>query len=392
MKSFFRSISNLFYLGTLISSIGNTTLSISIIAFMLKNNFSLFQVSLVIGCSRLIPIIISVFVGHIADNLPAKRVIIVTEILASCASILLLYGWAGPSKSFNIILIAMTLRTLFTSLQTGSRSQVAKMLSGDSYQANSRNAVWLNKVTQGATLFSGVLSWIAIEFSTLSTVIIFDALTFLANGIIIYLLPLVHAETQAVTKVSIFQKFKDLYKFNRRAATLDFLLSLAVMGTTVFTARLAGSKEEWISLFVISYGISVWLAGYIERSEKIQRLNATLWFILGGSLIWLGLFNQPSISMWCVCLLKDVSFWILFHRISSHIQMDTPKEIVGSVSFARNAQVMTVLTSGAFLVGAWSPYWSLLEECLFRGGICLVVAIAIAVTIGETENYEKASL
>lgn len=385
--------SSFFYFGTLLSSVGSMTLTISLIAFMLKSGFSLLQVSIIIGASRFIPVIVSVVYGHKFDEFAPRKLILWTEVLASLASVLLFFNWNFLDKNYALILLAMLLRVLFTSAQTGSRGQIAKVLSSESYQSNSKNAIWLNKVTQGATLFGGIIAWWAIEHSDFSTVIIFDAVTFVANGLILFFLPIdqVGANSDTSQSVSIFKKFSDLYQFNRWAEYFDVLLVLSMMGTSSFTARLAGKEEVWISLFVISFGLAVWLAGFIERIPFIQKQRLSLWIILAATLALLGTFKEPSPLMWAICFVKDIAYWILFHRITSHIQNDTPKELMASVAFARTAQMISIFAVGEVVVGLWKNVLPLQIECLLRAGVCFA-AILLILAFGKREQNEKAYL
>lgn len=386
-----KQIPQLFYFGTLLSSVGSMTLTISMIAFMLKSGFSLLQISIIIGTSRLVPVVVSIFFGHTFDAYSPRKTILVTEVLASLASLLLLSGWQMFDKSYYVILAAMLLRILFTSMQTGSRGQISKALSDSSYQSNSKNAIWLNKVTQGATLFAGLIAWIAIKHSNFQTVIVFDALTFIFNGVILFLLPLNQEGTVSTEASSIFKKFSDLYKFSGWAAGLDAILVLSMMGTSSFTARLAGTDEAWISLFVISYGLAVWFAGFVERVPFIQKQRVLPWVILGVTLVALGQFTSPSLLMWSVCFVKDTAFWVLFHRITAHIQNDTPKEMMGSVTFARNAQVVSIFALGEFAVGLWKNILTVQSECLLRAGVC-AVALIVILLFGKRRDNEKAHL
>ena len=169
------------------------------------------------------------------------------------------------------------------------------------------------------------------------------------------------------------------------------LLVLSMMGTSSFTARLAGKEEVWISLFVISFGLAVWLAGFIERVPFIQKQRVSVWLVLAVTLALLGTFREPTPLMWVVCFVKDIAYWILFHRITSHIQNDTPKELMASVTFARTAQMISIFAIGEVIVGLWKNTVSLEAECLLRAGVCLG-AILLILAFGKREKNEKAYL
>jgi MFS family permease len=265
-----------FYMGTLLSSVGSMTFTVSLLAFMLKENFSLFQASLILGASRLIPILISKILGGKADEYSPKTVVLVTEIGTALSSIGILFSWLQGKDSYWLLFLFSVTRAMLMSFQNGSKSRVAREFADENYKSQSRHAIWLNKVTQGATLFAGILGWVAFRFLNFKTVIIFDAITFIINGIILFNLSMHSEPTQSTNKASIFKKFHDLYKFNPRAATLYLVLALVIMGTSSFTARLSGTHQELISLLLISYGLSV--MSFVKQ-RILQNLESRLYLL-----------------------------------------------------------------------------------------------------------------
>jgi hypothetical protein len=86
--------------------------------------------------------------------------------------------------------------------------------------------------------------------------------------------------------------------------------------------------------------------------------------------------GQGPLTLVCV-LSKDIFYWLLFHRISSHIQMDTPQSIMGGVTSARGTQMILILASGELMVGAWSKVVPVLYDGLWRSAFCFAVAVAL---------------
>ena len=64
-----KNLSNMFFCGLLISSIGSMTFTIGLIVFMAKFGYSLFQISLIIGLARLVPVLVSIFAGDLSGCL-----------------------------------------------------------------------------------------------------------------------------------------------------------------------------------------------------------------------------------------------------------------------------------------------------------------------------------
>ncbi len=210
----------------------------------------------IIGFSRIIPVLISTFLGQLGDQWNPRQVLLFSEILAAFSSMGLWLGWGKGVDGYFLVLIFMVMRSVFVSFQAGSRAKIAKLLSEDTYQSNAKNAMWLNKATQGATLFAGALGWIAISYLDFTSVIVFDATTFLINGFIVYKLVLFDKEKGVQTQQSIHQKFSDLYRFSRKAAVLDLFRKHSLKPVFLALKKRAslrdGGKGDFVSLKVLA--------------------------------------------------------------------------------------------------------------------------------------------
>jgi hypothetical protein len=369
-----------FFAGLLISSIGGMTFSVGLIVFMMKAGFSLFQVSIIIGISRLVPIAVSTLLGDVSDQVSARKMVFTAELVAGLTSVGIFVAWRSSGQIYPALLVLCVIRSTILALQSGSRNKLVKELSGAGYESNAKNAVYYNKATQGATLFAGLLAWLAFKYVNFEAVIALDAITFFVNGLL--LLTVSSAEEARPNNpppknLSIIKKFRDLYAYNPRAAGLDALLALAMMGGASFNTRLSGDDQQWNPIFLIAYGLAVWVAGWIERSNVASRLGVSLWFGVGVSYVALGLVS-PGWALIGLSFIKDTFFWILFHRITTAIQVDTPQEVIGSVSHARSAQMVTILAIGELAVGAWQSVLSVEADALWRAVLCCAIGISLS--------------
>lgn len=366
-----KMIAPLFYTGTLISSIGSFAFNLALIAFMLQSGFHLGHASLIIGLQRLVPVIVTGVWGHFTDNLPARMTVIVAEVIAAVSSIVLLAIWSDGSTNYALLATVCVVRAVVVSFQMGSRAKITKLLSDGTYAGNSKHAIWFNKATQGATLFGGLCGWVIIRHFNFQTAIIFDALTFLLNGFVVFLIPDLDGESQKTTECSVSwrEKFRELFEYNKRAATLDIVLAVSMMGTVAFMSRMAGHDQSWTALYMASFGLAVWVAGFLERSISNKISSFPFWLVLGVSFTVLGQLKTPSVLTLLVFFIKDLSYWTILHRISSHIQMDTPAARTGSVFSARMSIMITILASGEAMVGAWSSFVPIEMEGIVRGFI-----------------------
>ncbi len=80
------------------SSVGSLTLTVCLIAFMAKAGYSFVQIGLLVGSARIVPVIINLFFGELADRLSPKKIVFWSELCAGLASVGLYFAWVkGPS-------------------------------------------------------------------------------------------------------------------------------------------------------------------------------------------------------------------------------------------------------------------------------------------------------
>lgn len=368
-----------FYFGTFISSLGSQTFSIGLIAFMKAAGYSLWRIGFVIGAMQAANIFVTLLWGETADRLPPKKVVIWTELASILIAPLLAWSWAKGPDYFSWLLFAAVLRASILAVQAPGKNKIAKILSKHDSGSNAKRAIWLNKVSYGAIFFAAGLSWLAINFSQFLYVILFDAITFFINGLIL-LFCLQVPPNATSTGTRILKKFSDLYRYCGRFALADLLLTVALCGGNVFIVRFAGEKEEWIPIYLASYGLAIWTTGFLQRIKWVQRQHALFWVGLAASFFLLA--NHPGegvVTLLCL-LISDHFYWLLYHKYSAQIQVDTPLEHMAAVSSARTVQMLAVIAIGEFAVGAWSGEVSVYWEAIWRGLFSLIVALFIRLT------------
>lgn len=391
-------VAPLFYSGVLISSIGSGAFGMALFAFLLLNHFSLSEAALMLGLQRIVPTLVLAWSGHWTDRWPPKITILLAELIAAILSLVLLLVWRGPDSDFLLLTVFSVARSVVVSFQQGSRAKISKMLSGATYLENSRHAMWLNKATQGASLFSGALAWVFVTYASLETAILFDCVTFALNGIIVFLMPdfnenkLVREATASGVGEPPLErwhdKFRELVKWNRQAVWLDVGLFFCTGGLVAYSARISGSEPGWSGLFVAVYGLAVWVAGFMERSLTSKFSTFPCWLGIALSFLALGQFQKANALALAVFFLKDLCFWIIFHRVSAHLQMRTPVAKMGSVSSARSVLIVLISAGSEILVGAWSKIVSLPTESAIRAAIALGFGIYVFLAGRKSRSRE----
>lgn len=377
------AVAPLFYFGILISSIGSGTYAYALLAFLLKNGFSLADAALIMGLQRLLPTLVIGVWGHYTDRWSPRVTIVAAEALAAVLSLALLWVWQEGQTNLQLLTLLTVGRSIIVSFQLGSRAKITKILSGSTYAGNSRHAMWLNKATQGASLFSGALAWMFVTYSSLPAVILFDLATFALNGLLVFFLPAFatgdDSTADATEPMSWYSKFRDFFVFNRQVFLLDVVLFVGTGGLVAYAARVSGSEPGWTGLFVAAYGLAVWAAGFAERSFTAKLPSAPFWLAMGATFLALGQFQSPSATLLPVALVvsfaKDFCFWIIFHRLSAHVQASTPLKMMGSIASARNVLVVVVSAGMEIVVGAWTPFVSLPVESVLRALPLIAVGV-----------------
>ena len=144
-----RSTAQYFFGGTLISSVGNFAFTLGAMSFMVKADYSLSQVGLWVGSSRMMTVVATLFFGGISDRAEPIKFLVITESLAFVISLALLSSWSKGPSWFPIFFSLSMARSLIIPLQSGTRSKISKLLSGNEFLHNLKTAILLNKTTQG---------------------------------------------------------------------------------------------------------------------------------------------------------------------------------------------------------------------------------------------------
>jgi hypothetical protein len=265
-------------------------------------------------------------------------------------------------------------------MQSAAKAKLSKALSTSDYKSNAAHAILFNISNYGTTAIAGLLGWIAVSYLSFEWVIAFDAATFIANGAILLRLPVDAPSSATAITFNVFQKFKNLFQTNRQAVVYDILLAVVMAGTNVFIARITSPRGDLIPIFIAAFGLSVWIAGWLERKAQIHERHSLVWLVLGGGYLALGMAQSwPWVAILALSLVKDTSYWILFHRYSAKIRHAGDIGLMSSIFAAKTAVTILILCLGEIAVGAVASSVSLPFETSIRCGICVAIA-SIAVT------------
>ncbi len=93
--------------------------------------------------------------------------------------------------------------------------------------------------------------------------------------------------------------------------------------------------------------------------------------------VGLAVFGGPQYLTLVIVFIRDVSYWVILHRISSHIQHDSPANLMGAISSARFTIMVIILAGGEIIVGGWSNFVPLWADSGIRGLITVIVGATL---------------
>jgi hypothetical protein len=332
------------------------------------------HVSFLVAGIRFAPLFSLLFLGDRADSWSAKRIVIYTEFAAALCSLGIYLLWPHVTELFWFFSFVCICRAAAVSLQTGSRNRILKYASDQTSRTDARLAIWLNKVTHGAILISAVLSLFLVAGHYFQFAVVIDCLSFILCGFLTLTVPDVAVERQI--RSSLKQIFINLYSLPSNVALADLALALVMAGLNMYIFRLSNGDPQMTSILFIAYGLAIWLSGYALRIGFIEQQNFLVWILLGLSYFTTSLFIGSFVRVGLFFLI-NIFYWHLFHKHSAVIQKESPAEKIGSITIARNIQMLTVLFSGEWVVGLISAHLSVGNESLIRGSIAIAFALLL---------------
>lgn len=373
-----KSVAKKFYLGTFISATGSGTFFNSFLAFLLASGYDLSAAAQVLGWSRFIPVLVNIFFGELADRVSARKVVIVTEVFGCLCSLGLFLSWVQNLGLISVGIFA-TGHAVAMGLQSAARAKLSRMLSADDYESNKKHAVLLNIVSYGTVAFAGALGWLAVKYLSFPWVVTFDAFTFIINGYLIWSTPLDSKPSQTIAGYDVLGKLNLLFSCDKQTVWKDLALAFVMAGTNVFIARITSPNQELIPLFIMFFGIAVWLAGWLEQKEYIETHYRLIWSVLAVAYIAIVLATTKLPWYWVLpfCFIKDTCYWILFHRHSAMIRYTTNLENTSVVMAMRGGLTVGILCLGELIYGQISSSLDLTVEGFLRAIFCVTIVILV---------------
>jgi len=368
-----------FNLGTLFSSIGSMTFLVTAMGAMSKMGFSVWDIGLFVGTFRFLPSLLSLLFSRFFIRMAHLKYYVPLELASFALSLALAFLVSKPGFNIYSFTTLSLLRAILALPQRANRPAIMKFLEEKADLAHTRPALWLNKVTHGATFFSALIGLSGLTVFSFSTIILFDGFTFLVSaifsyGVIKYILRMQKSfEEKSEEDAPTLQGLKEgtliFAKKMPLIFLLDFFLATILIGANMFSVRIAGDQPLLIPLLLMSYGLAVWVGGYLIRFKQFEEKIIWVWPLMGLAFCAVGFFPGRGFLTWGLTFICDLGYWLLFHYLTEMIQKNCNLKDVESVYYARNTLMALYLALGEFAVGGWANSFALTYEGLLRGGL-----------------------
>ena len=290
-------------------------------------------IGFLIGSLRMNTFLVNSFFGHIGDRFNPRTVLILCELGAALGSVLILITWKNWSTNWMIpFAIANNIRVFFTALQAGSIQKLGKNF--DTHlDLKGRFAVRMSGVTNGALLFGGLVAILFFEHITVERLVIFDAITFAINGLIILLAQKKgdHEVSQTQSKKGVSLNFVAYYKALPFLAILDVLLSLALTGSNTLNIRLLENNPQLVPLMPTLFGAVAFICSF-GLDKKFHASSKVLWVALSLSLLAQGFLTDYPALVLIVSIIRNFAYWIIYNSISRQLMNEAPANQFSSIA------------------------------------------------------------
>lgn len=362
------------YWGTMISSLGTFTFPGATVGILTQMQFAIWQIGLLMSLTRAGTILGNFIFGDISDRFDAKKVVLLTEIIAFVLSGLLMFTWSLGAAYFPVFALCVFLRFITISVGGPGRNVLLKVLSDQYNKSHFHSAITLNAVTYGPGVVGSILGFFAIKYFSYYWVLGFDAITFIINGIIISFFVKSQTSPSRASKSSLFSKFK-IYFSHSKLVFFDVLLAIPFMGTNVLMARLSDGIGYRVPVLLATFGLGAVIAPFLLRLRHNNWTHSMGYISIAASFLGILFLRDSFVAVVLWVLLRNVGYWYLFNLYTGHFQAREDTKSLGSLFSARSFIVTSLLGIGEFLAGSFGEIVSLNLDLSIRAVITVTILL-----------------
>ncbi|HEY5425736.1 MAG TPA: MFS transporter [Candidatus Tumulicola sp.] len=344
----------------------------------------------ILGASRAIPVLLlSPIAGVIADQLPRRRVLIVTNTTMAVAALLLaLLASAHRLDMVSLVLISV-LNSAANAFDSPTRQSWVPLLVDRQYVGN---AVGLNSVAFNAPAVIGpaiagvLIVWVGVAGS-------FYVNAVLTLAVVVAVVLMTPAPPTAKQREPMLRAMQQGIRFISGHPILRWIL-LAFFITAVFarpysqlipalTENVLHAGARGLGWAVSAIGIGGFggalITAYFAQRERRSRLWLQAGLLMSGGIVLLGFMPTLALTL-PVLFLIGVGTMALLGATNTLIQMLSPDEVRGRALAVYTMIAIGVVPAGSLVDGAIASVIGLHEMFVLAGTLCALTFLTVWLT------------
>ncbi len=340
-----------------ISLLGSAIVQYAIIWYITLTTSSGKMITLSTLCGFLPQIVISFFAGVWIDRYNRKRIVMITDCLIACATLILALSFFSGHRNIWLLFTVLAIRSAGTGVQTPAVNAIIPQIVPKEYFLKING---INSTLSSIIMFvSPAISGAVLSIATLEETLLIDILTALVGVCITATVPIEPLKIGCKTHESYFAKVREGFDYLKKHSFIRnllifqliilFLISPSAFLTPLMVSRTFGTEVWRLTMSEMMYSLGMTIGGAIITSWGgfKKKLNTTL--IAGGlyGAFMIGLGTAPVFIAYLVCnMLIGVTSPCYNTPITASIQENVEAEMQGRIfSF------MQIATSCALPLG-----------------------------------------
>ncbi|MDO5089014.1 MAG: MFS transporter [Leptotrichiaceae bacterium] len=333
---------SLFLFSQTISALGSSVVSFSILWYITLKYSSGTFITILVLCTFVPQMVISLFAGVWADKYNKKLIIILSDTFIALATFIVVFLFLMGNKSLYIIYIASIIRSIGSGIQSPAVSAVIPQIIPEEslMKINGINST----VHSVVSLLSPVIGAILLGSFGIVYSLMFDVITAIIGVGIIGFLKLPENIDKASIQETGFSQLKNGLKYAKNNIVVNKMLKFFTLVYIIITPiaflyplmikRIFGDNLHKITLTEIVWSLGMIVGGFIVsfiKNIKYKiRLFLTVYFILGIDFFLLGAIKEFNILL--ITLFLGGIFIIIGDTVeTTFIQENTDLEMMGRV-------------------------------------------------------------
>lgn len=340
-----------------ISLLGSAIVQYAIIWYITLTTSSGKMITLSTLCGFLPQIVISFFAGVWIDRYNRKRIVMITDCLIACATLILALSFFSGHRNIWLLFTVLAIRSAGTGVQTPAVNAIIPQIVPKEHFLKING---INSTLSSIVMFvSPAISGAVLSIATLEETLLIDILTALVGVCITATVPIEPLKIGCKTHESYFAKVREGFDYLKKHGFVRnllifqliilFLISPSAFLTPLMVSRTFGTEVWRLTMSEMMYSLGMTVGGAIITSWGgfKKKLNTTL--IAGGlyGAFMIGLGTAPVFIAYLACnMLIGVTSPCYNTPITASIQENVEAEMQGRIfSF------MQIATSCALPLG-----------------------------------------